>query len=85
MGCHMKTTIDIAEPLLREAKRLARREGVTLRVIVERGLDRIIAEGQRTARFKLRKASYKGKGLRPELHGASWETLRDLAYRNRGT
>jgi len=34
----MKTTIDIADPLLDEARKLAAREGTTLRALVERGL-----------------------------------------------
>lgn len=34
----MKTTIEISDPLLRQAKRLAAKEGTTLRDMVERGL-----------------------------------------------
>ena len=34
----MKTTVAISDPLLREARELAAREGVTLRTLVERGL-----------------------------------------------
>jgi len=80
----MKTTIEIADPLLREARKLAAREGLTLRAMVERGLHNVIAEAGNGARFKLRRASFKGKGLRPDLHDASWDRLRDLAYEDRG-
>ncbi len=38
----MKTTIDIADPLLREARKLANREGTTLRALVEQGLRHVI-------------------------------------------
>jgi hypothetical protein len=34
--------------------------------------------------FKLRRASFKGRGLQAELREASWDTLRDLTYRDRG-
>ena len=40
----MKTTIEISDPLLREARKLAEREGVTLRALVERGLRRVVTE-----------------------------------------
>jgi hypothetical protein len=80
----MKTTVEISDTLLREARRLAAREGVTLRALVERGLHRVLAETEQRAPFKLRRASFKGKGLQAELEGASWDTLRDLAYKDRG-
>jgi len=80
----MKTTIEISDPLLREARKLAVREGLSLRAMVERGLHNVIAEARNGARFKLRRASFKGKGLRPELRDASWDRLRDLTYQDRG-
>ena len=80
----MKTTVEISDPLLREARRLAAREGITMRALVERGLHRVLAETEHRAPFKLRRASFKGKGLQTELDGASWDTLRDLVYKNRG-
>jgi putative antitoxin of VapBC-like toxin-antitoxin system len=81
----MKTTLDIADPLLREARKLAAREGTTLRALVERGLRQVVAEKTRSKTFRLRKASFKGQGLRPELRDAEWERLRDIAYEGRGS
>jgi hypothetical protein len=80
----MKTTIDLADPLLDEARRLAQREGTTLRALVEQGLRQVLAQKRRSAPFRLRDASFAGDGLRPELAGASWERLRELAYEGRG-
>lgn len=79
-----KTTVEISEDLLREARELAARDGVTLRAVLERGLHRAIAEGQRSRSFRLRKASFRGKGLHPDAADAPWERLRDMAYEGRG-
>ena len=80
----MKTTVEISDSLLREARKLAAREGVTLRAVVERGLHRVIAETKDRAPFKLRRASFKGKGRQEDLRDASWDKLRDLTYEGRG-
>ena len=81
----MKTTIEIADPLLREARRLAAREGTTLRALVERGLHQVLAENKSEAPFKLRRASFKGQGLQAEFRDVPWEKLRDAVYEGRGT
>jgi hypothetical protein len=80
----MKTTIDISDPLLREARKLAEREGVTLRALVERGLRRVVTEAKLGAPFRLRRASFKGEGLQADAHGVSWVSPRDLTYEGRG-
>lgn len=86
MGAHMKTTIDIADPIFTEAKRLADRRGTTLKALVEQGLRQVLAEPEAGAPpFRLRKASFKGKGLHPDLQGATWDRLRELAYEGHGT
>jgi hypothetical protein len=41
IGCSMKTTLDIPDPLLREARTVAARERTTLRALVEQGLRRL--------------------------------------------
>ncbi len=38
----MTTTVEISDPLLREARELAAREGVTLRALIERGLRHVV-------------------------------------------
>jgi Arc/MetJ family transcription regulator len=76
----MKTTIEISDGLLDEARKVASREGTTLRVLVEAGLRKEVRQrGQRKA-FRLKRASFRGRGLRPELAGAKWEQIRELAY-----
>jgi hypothetical protein len=80
----MKTTVEIPDSLLEEAKRLASREGTTVRALVEEGLRRTLSERKRATGFRLRKATFKGTGLQPALAGASWDQIRDTAYEGRG-
>jgi Bacterial antitoxin of type II TA system, VapB len=80
----MKTNIEISNSLLREAQKIAAREGTTLRALVEQGLRQVIAEKKRRAKFHLRKASFGGRGLRPELRGESGARLRELSYQVHG-
>jgi hypothetical protein len=80
-----KTTLEISDPLLRDAKKLAASEGTTLRALVEQGLRKVVADRKRGNRpFRLRKASVKGHGLNPELEDAGWDRIRDLSYEGRG-
>lgn len=78
MVARMKTTIELADSLAREAKRVAREDGVTLRQLIEAGLR---AELERRSRpgeplpFRFRTVS--GQGLR---HGVDPQRLTEAAY-----
>ncbi len=80
----MKTTIDIADAVLEQARQLAARRGTTLRALVETGLRQVIAQSHQQAPFKLRDASFKGKGLQDGIDPNDWSRLRELAYEGRG-
>jgi Arc/MetJ family transcription regulator len=80
----MKTTIEISDSLLDEAKKLAAKEGTTVRAFVEQGLRRIVAERKTRGTFRLRKAAFKGNGLQPGVEDATWERIRDTIYQGRG-
>ena len=84
MVSNMKTTIDISDPLLEEARKLAAREGTTVKALVEQGLRRVISERKRSVAFRLRKATFKGNGLQLGVDGTDWERIRTLAYEGRG-
>ena len=75
----MKTTVKISDPLMREARKIAEREGITLRALIERALRKVVAETRTGAPFKLRRASFKGGGLQAEVRDASWSERRDLS------
>lgn len=81
----MKTTIEISDPLLAEAKRIAAQEATTLRELVESGLREVLEQRRgRKHRFALRDARVDGRGLRPEFRDAGWERIRNAAYEERG-
>ena len=84
MVAHMKTTIDIADGLFREAKDTARDDGVTLRELVEEGLRAAIERRRRRGGFSLREASVDGNGLRPEVAEGGWSRIREMIYEGRG-
>ena len=76
----MKTTVEIADSILREARKVASREGTTLRSLIEEGLRRTVAERKRKSAFRLRLVTAGGQGLRPELRDLDWDDIRDLSY-----
>jgi len=81
---NMKTTIDLPEPLLEQAKAVAAEEGTTLRRLVEEGLRVVIERHAERSGFVLRSASFKGEGVQPGVDLERWDQLRDLIYQGRG-
>ena len=76
----MKTTVDIADGLLDEAKAAARRRNTTLRALVEDGLRRTL-DAPETSAFELRDTTMRGgRGLTPEFKDAGWDRIRDAIY-----
>jgi hypothetical protein len=82
----MKTTIDIAEPLLRRAKQLAAQRNTTLKAVIEEALRSALERETRGRRPPppLRTHTFRGRGLQPGLSWDDWNTLRALAYEERG-
>ncbi|MGA2501442.1 MAG: type II toxin-antitoxin system VapB family antitoxin [Tepidisphaeraceae bacterium] len=82
----MKTTIDIADPLLREARRLAEQDGTSVKAVVETSLRCFIEERKRQARgpFKLKDKSFSGRGVQPGIEEGDWRQIQSLIYEGRG-
>lgn len=78
----MKTTVDLTDSLLEEARAAAERERTTLRALIEEGLRRVLAERRRPVDFSLRRVSFGGEGLDPEIGG--WDEVRRRSYEGRG-
>lgn len=81
----MKTTIELSESLLIEAKRVAEERGTTLREIVESALRSALQDRSRQkAPFRLERRTFKGKGLQAGIREGDWEVIRSIAYEGRG-
>ena len=79
-----KTTVEISEGLLRDAKRVAVAERTTVKALIERGLRLVVSERSRRRGFKLREASFKGDGLAAGQSLQDWAAVRDQIYAERG-
>ena len=77
----MKTTVEISDALFREVKRYATAHELTFRQVVENGLRTVVREQRPAKPFKLRDASFKGKGM---VRDYAWPEIRDLIYEGRG-
>lgn len=81
----MKTTIDIADNLFLKAKEVARREGTTLKALVDEGLEHVLRERERRRRSRIELVTFGGEGLAPEWRDRGWDAIRDEIYGLSGT
>jgi hypothetical protein len=79
----MKTTIEIPDPLFKAARQAARRDGTTLRALVEHGLRLALEARRQSPPFRLRDVSVDGRGLQPGVETLAWDDLRRLTYGDR--
>jgi len=83
MLLHMRTSIDIPDPLLKRAKKLARDRGTTLRQLLLEGL-RAVVQGEATVRrHRMKDRSFGEGGL---VSGLSWsdsDRIDELVYGDR--
>ena len=79
-----KTTVELPDSLLREAKRVALRERTTVRALIERGLRGVLTSRRPPQVFVLRDASVGGDGLTAGRSLGDWTAIRDLIYQERG-
>lgn len=77
----MKTTVEIADVVFHEARRVAAARSVTMRQIIENGLRKVIAEASAPFPFRLQDGSFGGEGL---VQPMTWDEIRDEIYEGRG-
>ena len=85
MHRHMRTSIDIPDPLLNKARSVARRRKTTLRSILLEGLREVVEKDmKKPLAYVLPDESFGEKGLVAGLAPADWEQIRLAAYEGRG-
>jgi hypothetical protein len=78
----VKTTVEISDSLLRDAKRYAAARELTLRQVLETGLRTLLAEAKVAKKpFRLKPASFNGDGM---VKDYSWPEIRSVMYQGRG-
>jgi hypothetical protein len=81
----MKTTIDIADGLFEDARKLAARNRVSFKAVVEAALRRFLTQEKKAgSNFKLKDGSFRGKGVRAPLQEGDWRSIQSMIYEGRG-
>jgi len=80
----MKTTVEIAEDLFARTREVARREGTTLRALIEEGLQIVLAQREQKSSYRWPDLSVGGEGIAPGVEEGAWEPLRDQIYASSG-
>jgi len=76
----VKTTIEISDALLEEAKQLAKAKNLTLRELVECGLRGELKRRSAAPPFHLRDASVSGEGLTDSAERLTWTEILEMSY-----
>lgn len=79
----MKTTIEISDPLLAQARRHAKRTGRSMRALVEEGLRMVLRAEQDRPPYRLQDRAVGEEGATNPLEALSWQDLRDEIYGGR--
>ena len=80
----MKTTVEMSDSLLRQAKQIAVKERTTVKALIEQGLRSVVADRKRRQGFTLRSAAFRGDGLASGRSLQDWSAIRELVYAERG-
>ena len=75
-----KTTIEIDDELLRQAKRIGRETGRSLEAVIEEALRALLVSKQKRSRYRLPDLSVGSETSLDQLEKSSWPELRDIIY-----
>ncbi len=82
MLTHMRTSFDLPDGLLEQAKAVARERGVPVRDLVILGLTRVLSVQREP--YRLPDLAFEGDGLVEGLEPCDWDEITRRAYEGRG-
>ena len=77
-----RSTIEVSDALLLAAKQAAAERKTTLRAVDELALRQHL-DGQAPTRPRVRRHTFRGRGLRAGLSEGNWAAIRERAYERR--
>lgn len=80
----MKTTINIADSLLADLRRLSEQKQMSMRQLMETALRRFLNEEKKSENFRLKKHTCNGRGLVTGISEGDWNEIRRRAYESHG-
>ncbi len=79
----MKTTIEISTPIFKRAKKYAQEHHITLKTLIESGLQIILSGKSPQNGFTMPDCSVSGKGLQSGFNWDDWTSIRHAIYGRR--
>jgi hypothetical protein len=76
----MKTTVEISDDLLKRSQQIAKKEGTSVRALLEEGLRLALRSRQTRQRHRFQFPLFGKDGLNEEFRDGSWETIRETIY-----
>ena len=81
MLTHMRTTLELPDPLFKKAKKLARERGIPFREVVAEALRLLFREPNSERKpFVLKDTAAGGSGLVNGLSWNDWDRIREISY-----
>ena len=79
----VKTSFDISDALLAEARVYAKRHKTTVKALVERGLRQTMNESTKP-KVKFQPVVVNGGAVKPEMQNPNWSKIREEDYEDSG-
>ena len=78
----VKTTVELPDSLMRDAKAFAAKRGIPLREVFQQGLEAVLRNGSAPSKpYRMKTITTDGEGLQVQ---GGWDEIRSMIYEGRG-